>query len=544
MITQKRFRWSNIALFSIVAVFLIGMAFAATYSVGIYGATNFSLNEDTYYAFNITINMSAGLVNETVSYINITFPIGFSLNLTTNLSSLGTAVNLTYDSVNNVLSWYNATANSYLLNTSAGKNNTAFAINGTVAIPGIYNVTLKIYTWDNNGTALITSSRLSSTYNLSVYVNDTSYPTGIVPISAIDSIISKGNYSGTKIFNITIIEDLPSLVLLNITNSTVVQVAGLNASRQGTSYYFNGTLVTTGFTDGVYQVRVQINDTKMAASDVSLSNDSYAFNFTIDNTKPVITLSKTSSTASQIVVGIAITDATAGIGNTCTSLDGNSATITGTGTSQVLTRSDFACGGTYTFTVTCSDSAGNSKTAIASYSTDDCGAGAPTSTGGPTAVTWTNTIVPTTEQLTAGVENTIAAKERVKVTVGNIAHYVGVTSLTATQATIQISSNPVNVNLAIGQDAKVDVNDDGTYDVYVKLNSIASNKANVLIQKISETIPTGAGAVSTTGEQITTGGTPTPPPAKTPTNLTWVWVVIAIIIVVAIIAGISIKKKK
>ncbi len=72
--------------------------------------------------------------------------------------------------------------------------------------------------------------------------------------------------------------------------------------------------------------------------------------------------------------------------------------------------------------------------------------------------------------------------------------------MTTTRATIEIASNPVTVTLDIGEDAKVDVDEDGTYDLYVKLNDIVSGKAEVIVKELSEAVPAGEGPVSTSGE--------------------------------------------
>ncbi len=96
------------------------------------------------------------------------------------------------------------------------------------------------------------------------------------------------------------------------------------------------------------------------------------------------------------------------------------------------------------------------------------------SSGGSIATTtiWKNTHIVTAEQFEKGFTKRLSVKERFKFEVGGENHYVGVKELTKINATIEIASEPIEVTLGIGEDAKADVDDDGYYDVYVKLNNI------------------------------------------------------------------------
>jgi len=98
--------------------------------------------------------------------------------------------------------------------------------------------------------------------------------------------------------------------------------------------------------------------------------------------------------------------------------------------------------------------------------------------------------------------------------------------------------------LDVGEDAKIDVTNDGFYDIYVILNSIVNNKASITIQNIYEEIPEGEGAVSTTGEEVT-GGDEEMEEEPEETNLTWLWIIIGVLVLAAIIGGgIAVKKKR
>ena len=98
----------------------------------------------------------------------------------------------------------------------------------------------------------------------------------------------------------------------------------------------------------------------------------------------------------------------------------------------------------------------------------------------------------------------------------------------------------MQVTLTAGEDAKVDITDDGFYDVYVLLNSITGNKADVTVQKIHEEIPEGGTGVETTGEQPLEeeeeeeeGGIST-----------WIWILIAVVIIALVVWKTKKTKKK
>jgi hypothetical protein len=109
----------------------------------------------------------------------------------------------------------------------------------------------------------------------------------------------------------------------------------------------------------------------------------------------------------------------------------------------------------------------------------------------------------------------------------------------------------VLITLNVGGEAKVDLSDDGFYDIQINLLGIASNKADVKVIKIHQEVPEGGESVSTTGEVTPIGEEEEEEEEivgeeEEERNLTWLWIVIGalIIIVVFVIAGIRAKKKK
>ena len=55
-------------------------------------------------------------------------------------------------------------------------------------------------------------------------------------------------------------------------------------------------------------------------------------------------------------------------------------------------------------------------------------------------------------------------------------------------ADITIKSNPINLKLAIGEEKRINLTSPNYFDLFIKLNSINSNKANINIQRINESI--------------------------------------------------------
>jgi len=199
---------------------------------------------------------------------------------------------------------------------------------------------------------------------------------------------------------------------------------------------------------------------------------------TVDTVAPVATLSCTPDPVVQHAV----------VTCTCSGTD-----IGGSGINSALTTAattpSTAATGTYTVT-TCSvtDNAGNSATATDTYLVS--GASSGSSSGGSYSTSfWTKgTHAVAKEQFALGFTKQLSVKQRIKVQVGSANHHVGVTGLTATAATINISSDPQQAVLSIGDERKFEVSGDNYYDIFVKLNSIENNKADVTIKSINELI--------------------------------------------------------
>lgn len=179
--------------------------------------------------------------------------------------------------------------------------------------------------------------------------------------------------------------------------------------------------------------------------------------------------------------------------------------------------------GTHTTTCTAIDDAGNSATSDISYTVSSS-----SSAGTPSF--YTNTIVQDDKEFSEvkSITRELKKKERIRIKIDNKEHYVGVTELTETTATIEISSTSQKTVFNISDEKKFDVTDDNYYDIYIKLNSIVNDKANLTIKSIYEEIP----EIEKKKFKITDEETK------------WFYFIIALVIVIVVIVGIGYRKKK
>jgi len=79
-------------------------------------------------------------------------------------------------------------------------------------------------------------------------------------------------------------------------------------------------------------------------------------------------------------------------------------------------------------------------------------------------------------------------------------HTIKILSVKADSVTVVILTAPITVSLRIGEEQKVDIDLDGIYDIYLKLNDIKNGQASITIKKTSGAVPKGGEII--TGEVI------------------------------------------
>ena len=461
-----------------------------------------------------------------------------------------------------------------------GRNITEITCLGTITInaslDGLWTIMANITNSSTvsegvNGSGY-TYTGLNATQNATGVLFDSTPPQVTFLVSSAGTNLAGVNYSGVLVnINISINDSksgtyawtnnrndssgiIHGAVIMNITGPGTTQNITYTMNNvtntNGTAFMFNYSINTSHLgSSGTYTVTIWANDS------LNNLNKSEAFSFTLDILNPSITGVKAANTTQTVLYAtISVNDVLSGLNGLCTT-DRAGDTVAGTGLTGsgiktlYLAETGLNCGTTYSYAFTCTSYAGNAKTTTLSFATANCqGSVAGGGGSGGTATTWTNTIVLSTTELSSeGVTKELSQQSRVEIKVGGKKHYVGVTSLTATSATIEISSDPVSVKLNIGQDAKLDLDKDGVYDMYVKLNNIANNKADISVTKIEEIVPVGEGAVSTSGEQVSSTGVgeqPTPTSEGKKSGNAWMWIIAIVLIAIIVGAGVAMKKKK
>ncbi|GEM_PF-1903828 len=397
-----------------------------------------------------------------------------------------------------------------LINTSG---NGTFEFNGIINVPGTYNITIQL----GNATATGGVNFINVTY---FYINDSTGPNNVTAYSnstGLDKVTPVYRTFPTTRANVS---DNTTYLSVNVRDFYECGAGGVcyrgeNISSVNFSLYYqnsssvlNSSLIHnanlgdinesfamnwTNLADGHYYINVSfVNDSKG-----NINYTGLGFNITLDKTVPSVSLAKSgSSTKNKLVIDITVSDATSGInGKTCTVTGGNGkAVVTGNSGSQSFEEDGLSCSGSYTYDVTCTDHSGNSKKVSQSFEPDGCDGGSSSGggggSGGSTTV-WKNTIVEDKLELSeiGVVSKQMAEKERVKLKVNGKEHFVGVKEISGNKVTVEVSSNPSELELAVGETGKFDLEEDGFYDLSVKLESLEGQKANLIIEQINERVP-------------------------------------------------------
>ena len=145
------------------------------------------------------------------------------------------------------------------------------------------------------------------------------------------------------------------------------------------------------------------------------------------------------------------------------------------------------------------------------------------------------------------------ARQRIKIKINRINHYVGIRDLTQTSATIEITSTPQQAAFNIGNEKKFEVTNDSYNDISVTLNSIENSKANITLKYIHEEISVGGGgdvsdsSGSGNGASSSSQNTNDEEPSENSGNggFLWLWILLWIlfVIIICVVVIIIIFKK-
>ncbi len=249
-------------------------------------------------------------------------------------SSGGSVNSRTGADVTRVFTLWNATATS------------TYFDNGTVNISSLTDA-LKLYNCsayaDNGSAADVKWS--AAVRNITI---DDTVPN--VSFSGQTNTINNGNYSGTIILNVSVVDATMGIdaVYFNITNTTGEQVAFSRAT--GSGGYYSLSLVTSTLTDGKFNITAYANDTQL-----NNLNKTEKIQITIENAVPTVTFS---CSPSRTTVGSIVT---------CT-CGGSSSS--GVNTTTYTANPSTAAIGLHTETCTVVTSSGTSTSTTATYIID------------------------------------------------------------------------------------------------------------------------------------------------------------------------------
>jgi hypothetical protein len=90
------------------------------------------------------------------------------------------------------------------------------------------------------------------------------------------------------------------------------------------------------------------------------------------------------------------------------------------------------------------------------------------------------------EEFSQGTSVNLKENKEVKFNLDDEVHTIKVDSVTDNSVSLTIQSNPIKVDMKIGEEKKFDLDNDGFYDIKIKLNNIIDGIPDLYIQKIHE----------------------------------------------------------
>lgn len=310
----------------------------------------------------------------------------------------------------------------------------------------------------------LTGSQENSSVTLDITVDNTA-PVVTLPVY-LNGSANKNTNSLT--LNISVTDATSGL----LNSFCLVDINGTNQSFAVSNGWCNFSVGNlTGLSDGNQTINIYVND---STSNLALNN---SFVVQVDTTAPVASSSCSPSSVhlgESVVCGCSGTDATSGVNS---SLVSSGVTYTTSST------------GTYSYTCSVTDYAGNSHSVIASYSVTGSNGGIGGGSGSITGFWTAGTHSVSDDAFSNGFDYSMPSRERVRVSIANEYHYIGVVEIKNDNSiVINISSTPQTATLLVGDERKFDANEDGFYDIYVKLISIKNGEAEITIKSIYEEV--------------------------------------------------------
>ncbi len=353
----------------------------STYAIVNASEKSTTVNDNIMLIYNLTITHTSALSN--LTSINLTLPETFAFipaSNRTNATAATVTILFNATSVNgnfngSVLMW-NATSTvgpGWIINmTKATANYTIpFSFNATAYVPGYYNISVRFFY--NASFVSGGGSPIYNETNISIVVNDTTKPWEVnLTLQGRFASLTHSNISGSQMINVSALDNGNLTASGRENDVTGVNITILNSSNEiNASYtatnlsgkYWNFTLTTTGFPDGVYNISLFVNDTKGNVNSTNITN------VLIDNTAPTasaVCSPLTVNAGDVVTCTCSPSDPTSGINSSATSITANPSTPNT---------------GTFTQTCTFADRAGKTGSTTAQYTVEQGGSGASTSSG-------------------------------------------------------------------------------------------------------------------------------------------------------------------
>lgn len=202
---------------------------------------------------------------------------------------------------------------------------------------------------------------------------------------------------------------------------------------------------------------------------------------------------------------------------------------------------------TYNYNITSCDRANNCNFSNGTFATLDVTVNnEEVNLGGGGGGGGSSTYTATQQEVNNGYSKRLSHGDKIKFTNQNQEHTLTMTSVRTTYAGITIQSDPVYLNLSIGESAKVNTTSPDYYDLIVKLEDISSLRANITLKSTYEIIPSSNPKLEATGntqENITGSEETKPSEDSILPNKIFIGLVVLMIIIIVIIANYTLYKK-
>ncbi|MBM3247710.1 hypothetical protein FJZ17_04200, partial [Candidatus Pacearchaeota archaeon] len=203
-----------------------------------------------------------------------------------------------------------------------------------------------------------------------------------------------------------------------------------------------------------------------------------------DLVAPRITINNPSTSLSSTSVSLGVT--LSEVGSCLYSLNSGANSSMSSSDNLTFTTSVTGVEGSNSVVYSCNDTLGNSNSSSRSFnidtSTPSSGGGGGGGGGGGT----TTTSILSNDEFSLGTSKEMAIGSEVKFISSSSTHSLKINKLSISYANLTLQSSPINFLIFVGEETKKDLNNDSILDIYLRLNSITNNRANLTIKSINE----------------------------------------------------------